>query len=42
MIPASDIALVCRATMINQAGGRLMLDNSNKALGADQAAYATG
>jgi D-serine deaminase-like pyridoxal phosphate-dependent protein len=37
-----DIALVCRATVVSHAGGRLVLDAGSKALGADRAAYATG
>lgn len=38
----SDVALVCRATVVSHAGGRLVLDSGSKALGADRAAYATG
>lgn len=41
MAPA-DIALVCRATVVSHAGGRMVLDSGSKALGADRAAYATG
>ena len=37
-----SIALVCRATVVSHAGGRLVLDAGSKALGADRAAYATG
>lgn len=37
-----EIALVCRATVVSHAGGRLVLDSGSKALGADRAAYATG
>lgn len=37
-----QIALVCRATVVSHAGGRLVLDAGSKALGADRAAYATG
>ena len=41
-MPPDDIALVCRATVVSHAGGRLVLDAGSKALGADRAAYATG
>ena len=37
-----DLALVCEATVVSHAGGRLVLDAGSKALGADRAAYATG
>ncbi len=37
-----DIALVCRATVVSHAGGRLVLDAGSKSLGADRASYATG
>lgn len=37
-----EIALVCEATVVSHAGGRLVLDAGSKALGADRAAYATG
>ena len=37
-----NIALVCRATVVSHAGGRLVLDAGSKALGADRAPYATG
>jgi D-serine deaminase-like pyridoxal phosphate-dependent protein len=36
------IALVCRATVVSHAGGRLVLDSGSKVLGADRASYATG
>lgn len=41
-MPASDIALTCRATVVSHAGGRLVLDAGSKVLGADRAAWATG
>ncbi|HEY0952562.1 alanine racemase [Nocardioides sp.] len=41
MEPA-DLALVCRATVVSHAGGRIVLDAGSKALGADRASYATG
>jgi D-serine deaminase-like pyridoxal phosphate-dependent protein len=42
VLPPEEIALVCRATVVSHAGGRLVLDSGSKALGADRAAYATG
>ena len=41
-MPPEDLALVCRATVVSHAGGRLVLDAGSKALGADRAPYATG
>ncbi|MBZ5738960.1 alanine racemase [Nocardioides mangrovi] len=41
-MPAEDIALTCRATVVSHAGGRLVLDAGSKSLGADRAPYATG
>lgn len=37
-----DVSLVCRATVVSHASGRVVLDSGSKALGADRAAYATG
>lgn len=37
-----DVALTCVATVVSQAGGRLVLDAGSKVLGADRAPYATG
>ncbi|GAB6987193.1 alanine racemase [Nocardioides pyridinolyticus] len=37
-----EISLVCRATVVSHASGRLVLDSGSKALGADRATYATG
>jgi len=37
-----DLALVCVATVVSHAGGRLVLDAGSKVLGADRAPYATG
>jgi len=42
VLDPADIALVCRATVVSHAGGRLVLDSGSKALGADRAPYATG
>jgi D-serine deaminase-like pyridoxal phosphate-dependent protein len=41
-MPPEDLALVCRATVVSHAGGRLVLDAGSKALGADRAPFATG
>jgi D-serine deaminase-like pyridoxal phosphate-dependent protein len=37
-----ELAITCRATVVSNAGGRLVLDSGAKALGADRAAYNTG
>lgn len=42
VLAPQDIALVCCATVVSHAGGRLVLDSGSKALGADRAPYATG
>jgi D-serine deaminase-like pyridoxal phosphate-dependent protein len=36
------VALMCVATVVSHAGGRLVLDAGSKSLGADRAGYATG
>lgn len=36
------IALVCLATVVSHAGGRVVLDSGSKVLGADRAPWATG
>lgn len=41
-MPAADLALTCRATVVSHAGGRLVLDAGSKVLGADRAPWATG
>lgn len=37
-----DIALTCHATVVSQAGGRIVLDAGSKALGADRPAWTSG
>lgn len=37
-----DIALTCRATVVSNAGGRMVLDAGSKVLGGDRAGYSTG
>ncbi|MGM1029978.1 MAG: alanine racemase [Actinomycetota bacterium] len=41
-MPATDLALTCRATVVSHAGGRLVLDAGSKVLGADRAPWASG
>jgi len=41
-MPPESLALTCRATVVSQAGGRIVLDAGSKALGADRAPYSTG